>query len=276
MYPAIFARTYPFTTASSVFEAISNDGYAGVQFNLSCIGLEPVPQSVPEGAAEEVAAKAKARNVVISALSGTYNMAHPDEAIRLAYRPRFANVISAAKRMGAPMVSLCTGSRNPDNMWATHPDNGSEAAWTDLRRELDFALGLAAEAGIRLAIEPEPGNVIADARVARRLLDEVGAKHFGIILDAANLLSPETLGRQHQIMTEAVELLGKDIMLVHAKDISPTGKVVAPMTGAVNLGDFIDLIRKTGYDGALVGHGFDHADTAIASKALRELCGDKP
>lgn len=273
MYPAIFARTYPFTTAPSVLDAISSDGYEGVQFNLSCIGLEPVPQYLPAGAAEGVAIEAKCRSLRIPALSGTYNMAHPDEAVRLASRPRFANVIKAAVGMGAPIVSLCTGSRNPDNMWAAHPDNASDTAWRDLRKELDFALGLAADAGIGLAIEPEPGNVIADARVARRLLDEVGAKHLGIILDAANLLSPETLDRQHEIMTEAVELLGNDIVLVHAKDITEAGKVVAPTAGAVNLRDFVELIRKTGYDGALVGHGFEHADTGIASKALRELCG---
>src|SRR5262245_11211803 len=100
MYPAIFARTYPFTAAASVFEAIAKDGYESVQFNLSCIGLEPVPQHIPDGAAETVAAEAAARNLKISALSGTYNMAHPDEAVRLASRPRFANVVTAAKRMG--------------------------------------------------------------------------------------------------------------------------------------------------------------------------------
>lgn len=276
MYSAIFARTYPFTTAAGVFDAIANDGYEGVQFNLSCVGLEPVPASLPDGAAEAVAAEAAARSIRISALSGTYNMAHPDEAVRLASRPRFANVITAAKRMGAPIVSLCTGSRNADNMWAAHPDNTTEAAWRDLRRELDFALELAADAGISLAIEPEPGNVITDARIARRLLDEVGAKNLGIILDAANLLSPETLGQQKAIMAEAVELLGKDTLLAHAKDISASGKVVAPSHGAVDLETFVSLLRKAGFDGALVAHGFEHADTAVAARALKDLIAGTP
>lgn len=276
MYSAIFARTYPCTTAATVLDAIADDGYDGVQFNLSCIGLEPVPASLPDGAAEAVATEAAARGIRISALSGTYNMAHPDEAMRLASRPRFANVVTAARRMGAPIVSLCTGSRNADNMWAAHPDNATEAAWRDLRRELDFALELAMDAGISLVIEPEPGNVIADARIARRLLDEVGSKNLGIILDAANLLSPETLGQQKAIMAEAVELLGKDTLLAHAKDISALGKVVAPTHGSVDLKEFVSLLRKAGFDGALVAHGFEHADTVIAAEALKTLIAGTP
>ncbi|MFO1138263.1 MAG: sugar phosphate isomerase/epimerase [Paracoccus sp. (in: a-proteobacteria)] len=276
MYPAIFARTYPLTTAPAVLDAVARDGYAGVQFNLSCIGLDPVPQTLPEGAAETVATEAAARDLRIAALSGTYNMAHPDATVRLAFRPRFANVVAAARAMGAPMVTLCTGSRNPTDMWAAHPDNASDAAMRDFRAELDFALQLASDAGIKLAIEPEPGNVIADARIARRLLDQVGAAHLGIILDAANLLSPATLPRQHEIMAKAVDLLGDDLLLAHAKDIATDGRVVAPGRGAVDLPAFVALLRSAGFDGALVAHGFDAADTAPAARALQDLIAGAP
>lgn len=276
MYPAIFARTYPLTTAPAVLDAVARDGYAGVQFNLSCIGLDPVPQTLPEGAAETVATEAAARDLRIAALSGTYNMAHPDATVRLAFRPRFANVVAAARAMGAPMVTLCTGSRNPTDMWAAHPDNASDAAMRDFRAELDFALQLASDAGIKLAIEPEPGNVIADARIARRLLDQVGSPHLGIILDAANLLSPATLPRQHEIMAKAVDLLGDDLLLAHAKDIATDGRVVAPGRGAVDLPAFVALLRGAGFDGALVAHGFDAADTAPAARALQDLIAGAP
>lgn len=276
MYPAIFARTYAFATAAGVLDAAVTDGYAGVQFNLSCIGLEPLPPSLPDGAAEAVAVEAARRGLRIAALSGTYNMAHPDSAVRLASRPRFANVVTAARRMGARIVTLCTGTRNAGDIWAGHPDNGSAAAWRDFRHELDFALDLASAAGIKLAVEPEPGNVIADAPAARRLLDEVGADNLGIILDAANLLTPEVLERQHQIMAQAADLLGGDILLAHAKDISARGRVVAPGDGAVNMAAFVGLLRKAGFDGALVAHGFDQTDAAMAAQRLKSLIAAAP
>ena len=57
--------------------------------------------------------------------------------------------------------------------------------------------------GLMLAVEPEPGNVVRDAAVARRLLDEVGADHLRIILDAANLIGSPGLDRQADIVAQA-------------------------------------------------------------------------
>jgi sugar phosphate isomerase/epimerase len=275
MYPAVFARTYPYKTAVQVLDAVRADGYDGVQFNLSSIGLASLPDALPDGGAEAVGQRAAERRLAVAALSGTYNMAHPDEAVRLAARPRFANVVIAAVRMGAPIVSLCTGSRNPEDMWAAHPDNGSARAWSDFRRELDFVLHLADEAGLTVAVEPEPGNVVTDAKVARKLLDQVGNSRLGIILDAANLLSPETLPRQHAIMAEAVDLLGANIVLAHAKDIDAGGTVVAAGAGAVDLPELVRLLRASAYDGALIGHGFGPADAGKSAQALSALIGDR-
>ncbi|RWE76491.1 TIM barrel protein, partial [Mesorhizobium sp.] len=143
MYPAIFARTYPLGPVEQLLSAIRQDGYEGMQFNLSCLGLASLPDSVPAGELTAFADTASERGLAIAGLSGTYNMAHPDVAVRQAARARFANVVAAAPLLGAPIVTLCTGSRNADDMWATHPDNASPAAWADMRVELDAALELA-------------------------------------------------------------------------------------------------------------------------------------
>jgi sugar phosphate isomerase/epimerase len=79
-------------------------------------------------------------------------------------------------------------------MWRAHSGNTDPSAWSDLRRSLDPLLEAAREAGIRLGVEPELANVVRDARTARRLLDEVGLEApIGIILDPANLLTPDTV-----------------------------------------------------------------------------------
>jgi len=276
MYSAIFARTYTSKDAREVLASAAADGYAGVQFNLVCAGLASLPETLPEGIAEEVAAQARKNGLRIAALSGTYNMAHPDPTVRMASRVGFANVIEAARRMAAPVVTLCTGSRNPVDMWKHHPDNSTAAAWSDFRAELDYALELAGSAGIKLGVEPEPGNVVGDAVAARRLLDEVRSKHLGVVLDAANLLSPESLPRQRAIMQDAVSLLAESVFLAHAKDMDASGEVVAAGEGVIDLRAFVATLRDAGYDGALIGHGFAAEKAANVAKFLSRLIETTP
>jgi sugar phosphate isomerase/epimerase len=271
MYPAIFSRTYPLTNPSDVFAAVVRDGYHGVQFNLLSAGLASLPEQLPDGVAEQVGAQAQSSGVRLASLSGTYNMVHPDPNARASSRRGFANAVQAAQRMKAPIVTLCTGSRDPNDMWKHHPDNQGAEAWSVLRTELDFALELAQSAGIRLAIEPEPGNVVNSAEAARRLLNEAASPALGIVLDAANLLSPETLPKQHEVITEATQLLGNSLLLAHAKDIDASGQVIAAGEGAVDLADFVAALRSVGYDGALIGHGFSAEKAAGVSKVLTNL-----
>jgi sugar phosphate isomerase/epimerase len=197
-------------------------------------------------------------------------MTHPDPAVRTASRSGFLNVVEAARRMNAPVVTLCTGSRDPD-MWKYHPENSSESAWRDLREELDYALAAVAGAGIKLGVEPEPGNVVSNAKTARRLLDEVRSPRLGIVLDAANLLSAETLSLQDSLIRAATELLGNDILLAHAKDINAAGQVVAAGEGAVHLHEFVAALRAAGFEGALIGHGFGPEKAKRVAKVLVEL-----
>jgi sugar phosphate isomerase/epimerase len=273
MYPAIFARTYLSANAAEVFAAAAADGYRGVQFNLISAGLPTLPDQLPDGLAENVKHQAQATGVALAALSGTYNMAHPDLNVRASSRKAFGNVIEAARRMGAPVVTLCTGSRDPEDMWKNHRDNQSALAWSVLRSELDFALPLAEAAGIKLAIEPEPGNVVNHAQAARRLLKEVASPFLGIVLDPANLLSPETLREQRQVIAEAAQLLGSSLLLAHIKDIDPSGRVTAPGSGAVDFPAFVAALRSIAYDGALIAHGFPDENAAEVCRLLATLIG---
>ena len=50
---------------------------------------------------------------------------------------------SRAAELGTDLLTLCTGTRNPDNMWADHPQNTSPEAWSDLLAAMEQALALA-------------------------------------------------------------------------------------------------------------------------------------
>jgi len=267
----IFSRTYQPIGIDKIFARIAQDGFQTIQFNFSSAGLPSLPKDWPGAIVKEVMASANQRGLSICALSGTYNMAHPDAAKREADRIGFTNVVRAARFMQVPLVTLCTGSRDATDMWKAHPDNGSPEAWVALRGELDFALELAERHGVALGVEPEPGNVIANARIARRLLDEIGTPQLKIVMDAANLLPPESQTRQREVVTEAVALLGADLALVHTKDVSPTGEAVAAGRGVVDFHNFLKGIMSTGYRGPLVSHNFPEKDAAYVSGFLRRV-----
>jgi sugar phosphate isomerase/epimerase len=266
----IFSRIYPPGIDRS-FPRIVRDGYQTVQFNFSSAGLPSLPKDLPEEIVKGVMASATRNGLTICALSGTYNMAHPDVVRRGSDRIGFTNILRAAQFMKVPLVTLCTGTRNATDMWSAHPDNGSHEAWLTLRGELDFALELAERHGVALGVEPEPGNVVGNAKDARRLLDEVDRSQLKIVMDAANLLPPECQTRQREVVAEAVSLLGADIALVHTKDVSASGEPVAAGRGVVDFHNFLKAILSTGYRGPLVSHNFPEKDAAYVSGYLRRV-----
>ncbi|TIV07457.1 MAG: sugar phosphate isomerase/epimerase, partial [Mesorhizobium sp.] len=162
-------------------------GFAATQFNLACAGLPSMPDAVPDAAIDTVDAAAKATGISLVALSGTYNMAHPDSRMRQDGLRRLAVVIETAARLSIPLVTLCTGTRNAEDQWAHHPDNTDPSAWADMALEIEKALLIAEPHGVDLGIEPEQANIVTSAEDAIRLIGEMGSKRLRIVLDPANL-----------------------------------------------------------------------------------------
>jgi sugar phosphate isomerase/epimerase len=220
----IFARTFRRETPQEVAAAVARAGYVLGHWNFAAIGRSTLAGDVDEAQVAAVRRAFDGAGVGIPSVSATYNVVHPDAELRAVQTTQAVRLIGLVPKLGAEVVTLCSGTRDPDNMWRAHPGNLTDDAWTDLRRTLDELLAAAGEAGVRLGIEPEPGNVVRDANRAAQLLDELGHDApIGIVLDPANLLSPETVPRQSEILAEAVDLLGTSVISVHAKDVVASG-----------------------------------------------------
>jgi len=259
MRPGIFARTFARPTLEEVLDAVAAAGLRELQFNLDLAGG-------PDVAPDPVRAALAERGLTMAALSGTYNMAHPDPAARAAGGAALAAIIALAPELGTRVVTVCTGTRDPDHMWRAHPDNTTPAAWADMLASMAAAAQAAEAHGVTIAVEPEHGNVVRDAPAARRMLDELASPHVRIVVDGANLLVPEQPERQERILREAFHLLGGDLVLAHAKDLLPDGTVVAAGSGILDYALYVDLLRAAGYDGPLVLHGLaeDAVPAAVA------------
>lgn len=220
----IFARTFRRATAADVCAEVAAAGYPLAHWNFAAIGLPTLADGVAPPVFAEVRAAFGAAGLGLPSVSATFNTIDPDLDARAELTRRAVRLIGLAPLLGAEVVTLCTGTRDPANMWRAHPDNRSESAWRDLLATLEPLLASAADAGVLLGIEPEAANVVRDAPAAARLLAELGADApVGIVFDPANLLSPATVDRQEGILTEAVDLLGPRIIGVQAKDVVDGG-----------------------------------------------------
>ena len=224
----IFARVFRRGSADEVAAAVAAAGFDLVQLNLNSFGLPTIPD-VDTVDFAGIRSAFDRHGVAIWGLSATYNMIDPDEARRTASTRAATALIAHAPELGATAVTLCTGTRDPNDIWRAHPDNDHPSAWADMRVTLDRLLPAAAAAGVRLGVEPEIANVVKDAPTARRLLAELGADaaHVGIVLDPANLLTPATIHHQRDILTAAVDLLGEYVVCLHAKDVVDSGYAAA-------------------------------------------------
>jgi sugar phosphate isomerase/epimerase len=227
----IFARVFPAGPASTVATSIATACYETAQLNLSALGLPTIPAADDWDEIDVDAIRLAFADACVGlwGLSCSYNMAHPDARVRSAGTTAAVALIARAPRLGVTAVTLCTGSRNPDRMWSTHPDNATPEAWADMRRELDVLLAAASDAGVLLGVEPEPGNVVRDADAASRLLGELGtdARSIGIIADSANLLSAVPHDEHAATLVHSFELLAPHIACLHAKDLVPWDQSLA-------------------------------------------------
>ncbi len=110
MQIGVFAKTFPGRTAQEALAASRAAGFATVQFNMACLGLPAMPDAVSAEDVASVAAAGAATGVTLAGLSATYNMIHPDPAVRASGLKRL-EVLAAAARPWARASSRSAPAR---------------------------------------------------------------------------------------------------------------------------------------------------------------------
>jgi sugar phosphate isomerase/epimerase len=269
----IFAKTFARSSPEGVFDALVSYGLGETQFNMSVAGLSSLPEEIAPALADRVRAAAAGRQIALVAVSGTFNMIHPDIEVRRDGLRRLGVLAGACDRLGTSTITLCTGTRDPEDMWRHHPDNARPEAWRDLLATMQEAIETAEEHGVTMAFEPEVANVVDSAEKGRRLLDEMRSPRLKVVMDAANLFDARDparrLSRSEEILDEAFELLGGDLLLAHAKDVKGSGEVVAAGKGDLDFDLYLKHLNEAGYGGPLVMHGLAEAEVEGSLAFLR-------
>jgi len=275
MLLGIFAKTFAAKGARASLAAVRAAGFEAAQFNMACLGLPSMPEAIPAAIADEIAAAARETGVALPALSGTYNMIHPDPRRRAEGLARLAVLLTTARRIGIGVLTVCTGTRDAEDMWRAHPANASREAWADLCEEMAKALRLAEEAGVDIGVEPELANVIDSVDKALRLASEMRSPRLRFVLDPANLIEIATPAERRAIIEDAALRLAGGISIAHAKDRAADGLFVAAGKGVIDFKHFIRSLRRAGFDGPLIAHGLDEREAPDVARYLRAAMEDK-
>ena len=269
MQIGIFAKTFPGSDPAKVLATAAAAGFDGVQYNMACSGLDPLPTTITAAQAKAVAQATRTTHQHLFALSGTWNMIHPDPALRALGQQRLAVLAAAAPAMGTRLITLCTGTRDPQDQWRRHPDNTTPAAWADLLSAFEVALQTAETHDILLGVEPELANVVNSAASARRLIDTLGSPRLRIVLDPANLF--ETEPDHTDIIARAVDLLADRVVMAHAKDRAPDGSFATAGKGVINFAKFLRRLRSANFTGPVVTHGLTAPEAPGVAAFLKSL-----
>ncbi len=272
MQIGILLETFARKTLEERLDAVKASGLDCVQLGMDAAGLPSMPEDIPPGAIARISRAATARGIAIASLRGTFNMCHPDADQRSAGVRAIGVLAAACRQLGTSKIHICTGTRNRGSMWRPHPDNGSPEAWSDMVACVRAAVDLARPAGVTLAFEPEVNNVVDSAQKARRLLDEVGSPNLKVTMDAANLFHAGELPQMGAILDQAFALVGKDVVMAHAKDLDHDGDAghVAAGHGKLDYDRYLSLLIRYGVKGPLFLHGLSEAQVPGCVAFLRE------
>ena len=272
MQIGIFSRTFDRPSLDGVLDAVAAHGLTDIHFNLNAAGVDSLPEEITDSLCHGIRNAFDQRGLTMVSVSGTFNMIHPNQAHRHAGIRRACHLVDRCRHFGTSMVSLCTGSRNAENMWQRHPDNEKADAWADLVAALRPLLVVAESCGVTLGVEPERGTVVNSAPKARRLLDQMHSSALKIIIDGANFVDGDDLSGMHSVLEEAFDLLGAELVTVHAKDISDdaTKKDQAAGTGRLDWGTYFRLLKRIEYDGPVILHNLreDQVDSSLSFARL--------
>ena len=154
------------------------------------------------------------KNGIDIAVLGNYlNLAHPDADALHAIQEKYYAHIRFASLLGCGMVGTETGAPNAEYKFC--PECRSDEALSTFIKNFKPVVRCAEQYGVTIAIEPV-------------------VKHM------------ENVDRREEVFAEAIELLGKDIAMIHFKDFlrkDAGGQLAATGAGQGGMEDYRTILR---------------------------------
>lgn len=171
------------------------------------------------------------QNKVDCAVLGCYlNLGNPNKEQLVKDIHRYMAHIRFASILGAGVVGTETGA--PNEEYEPCPECFTEEALEYVIENLRVIVEYAEKMGVIVAIEPVATHIVNTPQRARKVLDIIDSPNLQIIFDPVNLLCIDNYENRKEIISQAIELLGEDIAIVHMKDFIITEDGMFQNTGA--------------------------------------------
>lgn len=204
-----FGRMQP----EALADAISGFGFRATQLAFGkCFEGDADAYLTPESLAH-IRQVFSSRSIALPVMGCYVSASDADDAKRAAAKEKFARYLRASVSLGA----LCVGTETTHFL---EDESKREEAYARL---LDFARFVSAQAeacGALVGIEPVALHTLNTPELTRRLIADVSSPNLRVILDTANLVTPETTApeAQAEILTRCFDCFGDRVVALHVKD----------------------------------------------------------
>ncbi len=201
---------------------------------------------------------------VVTSFNGNshWHFAHPKPEVRRATTKHVKESVDLAADLDASVVEVVSGVPRLERV-------SPGRAWQWMVEEVGECADYAEEQNVVIGLEPEPGNVVSTTRDALRMVDEVGSRGLGILLDVGHL----------NVVDESIPnsiLSAKERLVhVHINDNDGTAdRHQVPGEGTIDFQATVAALRRIGYDGYLsIELEQEEGDSAVirSKKFMEEL-----
>ncbi len=202
------------------------------------------PAAATPGLAAQV--KQDLGDIDLAVLGCYLNLTHPEESAYQDILKRYRAHIQLARWMNAGCVGTETGNPNAGYTYDPVRSHTPEALEMFIRRVAPV-VACAENLGVTLAIEPVYTHIVHDGKAARKVLDSIRSDNLKIILDPVNLLHTDNIDRRDDVICEAIDLLGEDVVIIHMKDYQRTENGLTSMACGLGEMDYADILRFAKY-----------------------------
>ena len=245
LHLGIRAHDFKQVPLKDLIEKIQHYNLDHIQFAIK----KSFPDSVPNlaalspGTATYYGNAFRQAGIQIAVLGCYVNIVDSDPQKRAQAITDFGTCLRLARDFGASLVGTETGSVGKG--YTT--DNFTEEAFQEVVTSVRAMVAEAERFGVTVGIEAGLNHPLHTAPLARRLLDLIPSNNLQIILDCANLMSPDNYLQQESVVAEAFELLGDRIAIIHLKDfIVEDGRITIVPVGK-GLLQFEPILRYMKY-----------------------------
>ncbi len=226
-------------------QEIKRQGFSCTHIALSKVpGFTADPTALTPGYAMYMRDAFRRADLDVAVLGCYLNLATPDEKALRANQEKYMAHIRFASLMGAGMVGTETGAPNVDYHYdkeACHSQEALDTFITNLKPVVKYA----EQMGVIVAIEPVYRHIVYNPKRAREVLDRIESPNLQIIFDPVNLLWTDNYEQRQEVFEEAMDILEKDICMVHLKDCRVEGDAVKSMGCGLGEMDYRSIVKFT-------------------------------